>query len=155
MSKIERSIVIDRPIDEVFRFVHDPGNDAAWQTTLIDCAKLDDGPIGVGTQVHERRRFLGVKVEMTREITEYEPPTRSAFKMVAGGAPMSGTYRLEPLAHGTKLTATGYVEQRGFFKIAEPLFVSMAGRELEASLGHLKDLLEPTSDALLVEPRDA
>jgi Polyketide cyclase / dehydrase and lipid transport len=70
MSKIERSIVIDRPIDEVFSFVREPGNDSAWQTTLIDSARVDDGPIGVGTQVRGRRRFLGMQVEMTKEITE-------------------------------------------------------------------------------------
>jgi hypothetical protein len=73
MSKIERSIVIDGPIDAVFRFVHEPANDASWQTTLIESTQLDDGPLGVGTQVRERRRFLGIQAEMTREITEYEP----------------------------------------------------------------------------------
>ena len=36
----------------------------------------------------------------------------------------------------------GELEAHGFFKLAEPLFADMAGRELEASLGHLKDLLE-------------
>lgn len=53
---------------------------------------------------------------------------------------MSGAYTLESLDGATKLTATGSVEPRGFFKIAEPLFTSMAGRELEASLG--QELLE-------------
>lgn len=149
MSKIERRIVIDRPVDEVFRFVHEPRNDAAWQTTLIESTQLDDGPLGLGTQLRERRRFLGMQVEMTKEITEYEPPTRSAFKMVAGGAPMSGEYRLDAIEGSTRLTATGYVEARGFFKIAEPVFASMAGRELEASLGHLKELLEADRDRLL------
>jgi hypothetical protein len=148
MSKIERSIVIKRPIDEVFGFVHEPANDASWQTTLIESAQIDDGPLGVGTQIRERRRFLGIQVEMTKEITAYEPSRMSAFKMVAGGAPMSGEYRLEPLEAGTRVTATGYVESRGFFKIAEPLFTSMAGRELEASLGHLKELLELGRDQL-------
>jgi uncharacterized membrane protein len=151
MSKIERIIVIERPIEEVFRFVHDPRNDASWQTTLIESTQLDEGPLGVGTHVRERRRFLGLQVEMTKEITEYEPTRMSAFKMVAGGAPMSGTYQLEPVDGATKLTATGYVEARGFFKMAEPLFTSMAGRELEASLGHLKELLEAGPDRFLLE----
>jgi hypothetical protein len=142
--------VIERPIEAVFRFVHDPANDAAWQTTLIESAQLDEGPLGVGTQIRERRRFLGIQVESTREITEYEPPRRSAFKHVAGGAPMSGEYLLERLQEATRLTATGYVEQRGFFQWADPLFSSMAGRELEASLGHLKELLELGSDDLLL-----
>jgi hypothetical protein len=63
---------------------------------------------------------------------------------------MSGEYLLERLQEATRLTATGYVEQRGFFQWAEPLFSSMAGRELEASLGHLKELLELRSDDLLL-----
>jgi hypothetical protein len=130
--------------------VHDPANDASWQTTLIESAQLDEAPFGVGTQIRERRRFLGVQVEMTKEITEYEPTRRSAFRMVAGGAPMSGEYHFEPSSAGTKLTAIGYVEPRGFFKWADPLFTSMAGRELEASLGHLKDLLELGPDKLLL-----
>jgi uncharacterized membrane protein len=120
VSKIERSIVIDRPVDEVFNFVHDPRNDASWQTTLIESTQVDDGPLRVGTQIRERRRFLGIQVEMTKEITEFEPTRRSAFTMVAGGAPMSGAYTLKSLDGATKLTATGYVEPRGFFKIARP-----------------------------------
>jgi len=151
MSKIEHTIVINRPIDNVFRFVHEPRNDPIWQTTLIESAQLGDGAVGVGTQVRERRRFLGVQVEMTKEITEYEPSRRSAFTYVAGGAPMSGMYELEPLDGATRLTATGYVESRGFFKMAEPLFVSMAGRELKASLGHLKELLEAAPERFLLE----
>jgi hypothetical protein len=54
----------------------------------------------------------------------------------------------------TKLTATGFVERRGFFRMAEPLFTSMAGRELEASLGHLKELLEARSDHFFKQPSD-
>ena len=111
---------------------------------------MDDGPVGVGTEIRERRRFLGMQVEMTKEITEYEPPRASAFKIVAGGAPMSGRYTLEPHDGGTRLTATGYVEAKGFFKMAEPLFASMAGRELEASLGHLKELMESGPDRYLL-----
>jgi hypothetical protein len=93
---------------------------------------------------------------MTREITEYEPPRRSAFRYVAGGAPMSGEYLLvESDGARTKLTATGYVEPQGFFQWAEPLFTAMAGRELEASLGHLKDLIELSPGDLVLPSPDS
>jgi uncharacterized membrane protein len=151
MSKIEHSIVINRPIEDVFRFVHHPPNDSAWQTTLIESEQVEEGALGVGTLIRERRRFLGVQVEMTKEITAYEPSKSSAFRMVSGGAPMSGEYRFEPVDGGTKVTAIGYVGPRGFFRWAEPLFTSMAGRELEASLGHLKDLLEAGPEQILLE----
>jgi hypothetical protein len=142
MTKIERSIVIDRAVDDVFEFIHDPTNDAVWQTTLLESTPLDEGPIDVGMMVREVRRFLGVRLELTREITDYEPTATSAFRVVSGPVPMSGAYELEAVDGTTKLTAKGDIEARGFFRVARPAFAKMADRELEASLGHLKDLLE-------------
>jgi uncharacterized membrane protein len=142
MSTIERSIVIERPVQEVWDFVQDTSKDALWQTTLVQSQVLTEGPRRVGTQVQEVRRFLGVQIPMTLELTEFEPERRSSLKAVAGGIPLSGSYMLEPLDGGTKLTVTGELEAHRLFKLAEPVFARMTSRELEASLGHLKDLLE-------------
>lgn len=142
MSKIERTIVIERPVNEVWEFVQDTNKDALWQTTLVESQQLTEGPKRVGTQVQEVRRFLGVQIPMTLELTEFEPERRSSLKAVAGGIPLSGSYLLEPLDGGTKLTVTGRLEANRLFQLAEPVFARMTSRELEASLGHLKDLLE-------------
>jgi uncharacterized membrane protein len=151
MTRIERSIVIDRPVAEVFEFIHDLSNDALWQTTLVESKPLAEGPLRVGMKVRETRRFLGKRVEITREITEYEPPQRSAFDTISGPVPMSGEYNLETLNGSTKLTAIGELDAHGFFKLAEPVFARMATRELESSLGHLKDLLEAAEEPLADE----
>jgi hypothetical protein len=37
---------------------------------------------------------------------------------------------------------TGELDAHGAFKLAEPVFARITSRELEANLGHLKDLLE-------------
>ena len=142
MSTIERSIVIERPVQDVWDFVQDTSKDALWQTTLVQSQVLTEGPRRVGTQVQEVRRFLGVQIPMTLELTEFEPERRLSLKAVAGGIPLSGNYMLEPLDGGTKLTVTGQLEAHRLFKLAEPVFARMTSRELEASLGHLKDLLE-------------
>ena len=60
MSKIERSVVVDRPIGEVFEFVHDPTKDALWQATIVESQLLTEGPMRAGSQIREVRRFLGV-----------------------------------------------------------------------------------------------
>jgi len=147
MTKIERSIVIDRPVDDVWDFVHDVANDRLWQTTLVESEQLTDGPLGVGTRVCEVRQFLGVRVELAWEVTELEPKTRSAIKGISGPVPLSGSYRLEPLDAGTRFTVSGELDAHGVFKLAEPVFARMTSRELEANLGHLKDLLEAESAA--------
>ena len=142
MSKIERSVIVDRPIGEVFEFIHDPTKDALWQTTIVESKLLTEGPIRAGSQIQEARRFLGLRVELSYELTEYEPPRRSSVKALSGPFPFSGSYILEPLDRATRFTITGDIEAHGFFKLAEPVFARIAARELETNLGHLKDLLE-------------
>ena len=142
MTKIERSIVIGWPVDDVWEFVHDVANDRLWQTTLAESEQLTDGPMGVGTRVREVRHFLGLRIESTWEMTEYEPNRTSAIRGVSGPIPLSGRYRVEAFEGGTRFTVTGELDAHGFFKLAEPLFARITGRELEANLGHLKDLLE-------------
>ena len=142
MSKIQRSIVIEKSVDEVWDFVQDTTNDALWQTTLIESRPLTEGPKRVGSQVHETRRFMGLRLEMEVELTEFEPNRKSSLKTVSGGIPLSGSYLLEPLDGGTKLTVAGELDAHRTFKLAQPVFASITTRELEASLGNLKDLLE-------------
>ncbi len=43
---------------------------------------------------------------------------------------------------GTRATFAVEVEPGGFFKLAEPLVVSIAKRQFETDLAHLKDLME-------------
>ena len=142
MTKIERSIVIDRPIDEVWAFVHDITKDRLWQTTLVESEQLTEGPFGVGTRVREVRQFLGLRVELAWEVTEYEPTRTSAIRGVSGPVPLHGRYAFEPVGGGTRFTVTGELEAHGLFKLAEPVFARITRRELETNLGHLEDLLE-------------
>lgn len=143
MGVFKHSVMIQRPTEEVFAFLHDPANDPVWQTGLIE-TKLS-GPMGVGATLTEVRHFLGKRVELTFEITEYEPPTKSSRATIAGLVPIAAGYTLEPAGEGTKVTMVGETEAHGFFKLAERVFARMARRELEANAGHLKNLLETTS----------
>lgn len=142
MTEIERSIEIARPSGEVFEFVHDPTKDALWQTTIVESHMLTEGPLRAGSRISEKRRFLGLRLEVGYEVTEYEPPTRSSIKAISGPVPFTGSYILESLDGTTRFTVTGELDAHGFFKLAEPVFARMAARELETNLGHLKDILE-------------
>jgi hypothetical protein len=61
--------------------------------------------------------------------------------MVSGPIPLSGTFALEPVGGATRFTVTGELDAHGFFKLAEPVFAGIAGRELEANLSQLGQLL--------------
>ena len=46
MPKIEMSIVINRPVEEVFAFLSDFENNPKWQATSVEARKISEGPVG-------------------------------------------------------------------------------------------------------------
>ncbi|NIO67847.1 MAG: hypothetical protein GTN71_01985, partial [Anaerolineae bacterium] len=136
------SVVIDRPIDEVFEFVSNPDNDSQWQSGVLESSQTSEGPMGVGATSREVRQFLGRRIESTVEITEYEPNKKIGFKSTSGPIPFKATYIFEPVEGGTELSAVGEAEPGGFFKMAEPIAMRMFEREMKGNFANLKDILE-------------
>ncbi len=146
MATHEHSVVIERPLEEVWAFLHDPDNDSRWQPSLSESRQLSDGPMEVGTQLVEVRHFLGRRLETVYEVTEYDPPRRSAVRSTSGPIPVSGSYVLDPADGGTRFTARIETDASGFFKLAEPIFGRFVRREMESNFGHLKDVVEAEAE---------
>ena len=142
MPRIDHSIVINRPVEDVWAFMANPENDAQWTSGLVEATKISDGPMGVGAQIKDVRRFLGRQIESTLEITEWEPNKRSSMKSLSGPIRFNGTRTYESVEGGTRVTEAVEAEISGFFRLAEPLVVRMGKRQIEADYGNLKDLLE-------------
>ncbi len=143
MIKIENSVVINRPVDEVFEFLANSENDPQWQSGAQEVMKTSEGPIGVGTTFTTVSRLLGRRLESTVEYTAYEPNKRLAGKATSGPIPFQFETTFEPAAEGgTKVTNSGEGDAGGFFKLAEPLVARMLRRQFDTNSANLKDLLE-------------
>jgi uncharacterized protein YndB with AHSA1/START domain len=140
--KVESSILIDRPVEEVFAYVVDPNNTAQWAGPVVEAKKTSEGPVGLGTTSSRVTQFLGRNMEATYEITEYEPNRYYADKMTSGPVPITSRISVAPVDGGTKVTIAGEIEAAGFFKLAEPIFTRMAKRQVATDVQTLKDLLE-------------
>jgi carbon monoxide dehydrogenase subunit G len=149
MTTITETVLIQRPPEDVFQFVTDLTKTTLWQTTIDELRQVTPGPMAVGTQAIDVRRFLGRRIESQWEVVEHDPPRRSAIRGISGPIPFTGTYTLEPVEGATRFTSTVDLDAHGFFKLAEPIFAGIARRELRSNLGHLKDLLEARADASL------
>ncbi len=73
MVKRETSIIIDRPIGEVFAVLADPKNQPQWDSSLLEARLVPEGPVSVGTRIIEVRKFMGRTSENTGEVIEFEP----------------------------------------------------------------------------------
>lgn len=142
MAKFEINLVINRPIEEVFAFISNPENLPRWRTGTLDIKRNSSGPFGMGSVVSGRFTFLGRPFDGDLEIIAYEPHEKYGTKMVGGPFPLEARYALEPTANGTQLTMVVEGTPGGFFKLAEPLVVSLAKRSYEADLNNLKEMLE-------------
>ena len=142
MVKVNTSVVINRPVEEVFKFMDDPNNDAQWQTGLIESRQTSEGAIGVGTTFLNVNQFLGKRLEFPVEVTEYEPNRRVRIKTSAGPIPFSATTSFEAVEGGTKVTLEAEGDVTGVFKLAEPIVARTAQRQFEGNYLTLKDVLE-------------
>jgi len=142
MINVEESIVIRRPVEEVFAFVADQPNALRWQSGVLEVRRTTDGPLGVGTKHAVVRKFMGRRLEATNEYVVYEPNKEITFKGTANSSDFQHSYLLEFSAEGTKLTSRMVMQSKGLFGLAEPLIAASLRREFVANLGELKDLLE-------------
>jgi len=141
MIHIEESIIINRPIEEVFAFMSETKNLPLWQTDVVEARHTPEGPVQVGTKMSIVRAFMGRKMEGTADIVEYAPPTRYAYKTTSGPE-VTGVNICEATDGGTRFTVMFDMQTGGFFSLADPLVARTIKRSVESGLATLKDVLE-------------
>jgi uncharacterized membrane protein len=142
MIKIESSVQINRPVEDVFAFVTDIEKLPLWAGPVTEAKQTSEGPIGVGTTQIQSAQFLGRQMETTQEVTEYELNKKLSTKSTSGPLPLEIHYIFEPVGEGTKITLEADLDAGGFFKVAEPLVGRMLNRQTASDAQTLKDLLE-------------
>ena len=142
--RITDSIIIDRPIEEVFAYAGDPSNDPVWSTAFLDTRITSDGPLAKGSTLIQEMRFLGKRIEIDCEVTEYEPGRRVAYNMAVGHNKGAHVRTFESVEGGTEFTLLTEGDAGGLFKVAEPVLNKVGTRQLGADLHALKAMLEST-----------
>jgi len=151
MARIEASVVINRPVEEVFEFVTNPKNDLLWQSGVLESEQTSEGPMGVGTTLRSASQFVGRRMEGTAEVTEYEPNRKIKYKGTSGPMTVEPSYSFEPVEGGTRVSFVGEGETGGFVKrlfgLADSIVVRMAQRGMETDFANLKDILEAQAES--------
>jgi len=111
------TVVIDRPIDEVFAFLLDGENDTKFSARVLEIAKTTDGPPGVGTVYASTVKDAGKKFKREFKLTEVDPPTRIRWSEISTGPVVTpeGGYDLAPAGGRTELTFYNVLEGRSSF----------------------------------------
>lgn len=141
--RVEESVEISRPVEEVFAYVANPENLPEWSGIVLEVHKETQGQLQEGGRFTVGAKFLGRRFETPFEVSAHEPPRRHSDKSTGGPFPQEYTYTFEETAGGgTRFTQVAEGEPGGFFKLVGPLLEMAGRRQFRADLQTLKDLLE-------------
>jgi hypothetical protein len=144
MISAQSSIVIARPVEDVFQFIAVDffKNYPKWSPEVEALEQTSAGPIKVGTTGRQVRRDQGRRTESTFRVTRYEP--ERCFS--CGGIsqpPFRVIYNFEPLDQVTKITFTFQLLKIDFFMRPFEKLIEVAIRGgTEKTVRNLKGLLE-------------
>jgi uncharacterized membrane protein len=148
--RVEESVEINRPVEEVFSYTPNPENFPEWAATVREVRQ--DAP-GGGPLNREGERFtamqqaLGRRFEAPFEVIDYEPNRHYAHRSREGHpVPVTMDFTYEPTSsassEGTRFTPRIEAEPGGLFGLVEPVLERVIRRQMRTNLEMLKDLLE-------------
>lgn len=143
MSQITKTILIQRPVEDVFAFVSNYENDPRWRSGVVEMQQTPRSTSQVGTTTSEKLRFVGMSFSTDAEVVEYIPNKKIAFRSTAAMTPAQGFREVLPSGENRTLF-TYYLEVKfgGLFKLLAPVFVRDFEKRAENDLQTLKQLLE-------------
>ena len=106
MATFENTVMIRRPIEDVFGFLADFENVPKWNYAIVQTRKISEGAVGVGTIYHQVRSVPS-RSEESFEVTAYDPPRHLEIRGQLGPFPSRLSYALEALPEGTQITNSG------------------------------------------------
>jgi uncharacterized protein YndB with AHSA1/START domain len=140
MPEASGSVVIGRPPADVFAFLADGETGGRWRSGVLDVRHRSGSGVGAVYEQGVKGPF-GRRVPADYEITEYEPDRRLGFRAIAGPVRPEGSYVLEPVDGGTRVTFSLAFAPRGAARLMSPMVAKTMRAEV-AQLDRLRSVLE-------------
>lgn len=113
MIRLKESILVARPLDDVFGYTSDFSHIQHWDPGVISSIKIDSKPTGVGAQYDLVLRFGPFRPKMRYEIIEYHPFSRVVLKGQGGSFSATDTIGFTKTAGGTQIDYQADIQFHG------------------------------------------
>lgn len=153
MPDIQDSVIITKPVEEVFSFAANMDNSTQIMENVVSIEKLTEGPVQVGSKFKETREIRGRKASSIIEFTEFVPNERYVVKSEANGLKVIYYYDFKPTVEGgTKVNFQGDIHTSGIImKLTKPIIRKILKKEDGDHLKQLKRLIEGTAEEVEAE----
>ncbi|HEY2055304.1 MAG TPA: SRPBCC family protein [Solirubrobacterales bacterium] len=138
------TVVVDRPIEQVFDFLANGENDPKFSPRVMEIANKTGGAPAKGTVYASTVKDAGMKSQREFELTEFERPGKIRWTELSKNAVVvpEGGYDLEAAGDGTSLTFFNELEGHGFGKLIVGFALRAARKDADNFAGRMKAAIE-------------
>jgi carbon monoxide dehydrogenase subunit G len=141
MAGFKRSVLIARPVEEVFDFATNPDNVALFMPSVTKIEMLTENGIRAGARFRETRRIKGKEQTAVIEVVAHERPHVHAARSAMMGMKATYTFHFAPEDGATRAELVADVQGNFLWR----LFLGLISRAMEKEDG---DLLSRLKEAL-------
>ena len=121
MIKVEQSVIINRPAEQVWKYMSNvEENTPKWDRGVLMARVTSDGRLGAGSTIELRRQLLGRTRASKIQVFAWQPPHMVTFQVKVGQVVANQSYIFEPIENGTKLRAVADLDWIGSWKWIAP-----------------------------------
>ena len=145
MNPYKASVVINKPVAEVFRFmgIDYLENHPRWAPRVVEVHLDSPGVLAVGARGEEVRKQGGKNVTYAFEVTDFQLNKRIAIRAAAEPGAFSASYAMTPISDSqTQLDIEFTLEMRGLFGLIQPFMAGSLRREVDRVGRSIKGMLE-------------
>lgn len=141
-SSVHGSIVINRPIEDVFAVLTNVENAGKWFPGNVQEWWTSPPPHGVGSTRRARVKLGLMTTENDAVTTVFEPPHRAGMKGTSKNAPFEAMLTFESVEGGTRVESKLSLLMTGPGKLFGGMFGRWYGKRWDQGLVNLKRMME-------------
>ena len=143
MRRVEQSVEIPAPAEEVFAVASNLEELPRWQSGIVSVARTDSGPVAVGARGTLVRELMGQRIEAPLEVTAYEPPRLLGLHSEVSGVGLDATIEVTAVSPSScRVSLVAEISGSMLTSFMEPMIASGAEGDMAASLERLRGLFE-------------
>jgi len=146
MIAAEASILIQRSVESVFRFVATDFflNYPKWSPEVVELEKTSQEAVGIGTTGRQVRLDQGRRSESIFRVIAFEQNRRIAFTSISG-LQYRASYAFGSLPEGTRVSFSLEIQGDGLPFLLKPLMGGLVRNGTKQVVRNIKALLEQAS----------
>jgi uncharacterized membrane protein len=140
--EFQHSVVVNKPVNEVFAYMADFRNNPKWSPDIAEVAKVSPEPPGKGTRWRQVVVARNRRMPYDLIVDRFEANRMYRFKGTGGAIDYEVTCRFEPAEARTKVSIAVNGQVKGFAKLFRGAVERSFREAITSSADNLRKVLE-------------